>query len=72
MYANSYCCDFAPRKSLNSLVFDPCGNVPEKGDFLTKMQQNAENLLAIWSHGTSMMASETKPEPQGSTAYSTS
>jgi len=35
---------------INSLVFDPCGNVPEKGDFLTKMQQNVEKFLAIWSH----------------------
>ena len=35
---------------INSLLFDPCGNVPEKGDFLSTMQQNAENLLAIWSH----------------------
>ena len=27
-----------------SLVFDPCGNEPEKGDFLTVMRQNMENL----------------------------
>ena len=27
-----------------SLVFDPCGNKPEKGDFLTVMQKNMENL----------------------------
>ena len=48
MHTNSYCCYFAPRKSLNSLVFDPCGNVPEKGDFLMRMQKNVENLLAIY------------------------
>jgi zinc transport system substrate-binding protein len=29
---------------VNSLVFNPCGNVPEKGNFLTIMEQNAENL----------------------------
>jgi zinc transport system substrate-binding protein len=27
-----------------SLVFDPCGNVPGYGDFLTVMQQNVDNL----------------------------
>lgn len=29
---------------VNSLIFDPCGNAPEKGNFLTVMQQNAKNL----------------------------
>jgi len=29
---------------INSLVFDPCGNRPDKGDFLTVMQDNIENL----------------------------
>ena len=29
---------------VNSLVFDPCGNVPDRGDFLTVMHQNVENL----------------------------
>jgi zinc transport system substrate-binding protein len=29
---------------INSLVFDPCGNVPEEGDFLSVMRQNAQNL----------------------------
>jgi len=29
---------------INSLVFDPCGNVPDKGDFLMVMQQNVDNL----------------------------
>jgi len=48
---------------IRTLVFDPCGNVPEKGDFLTRMRQNVENLLAIWLHGTSVMASEAKPSP---------
>jgi len=29
---------------LKSLVFDPCGNVPNNGDFLQVMRQNVENL----------------------------
>jgi zinc transport system substrate-binding protein len=29
---------------VNSLVFDPCGNAPDQGDFLTVMQQNILNL----------------------------
>jgi zinc transport system substrate-binding protein len=29
---------------INSIVFDPCANAPEKGNFLTVMQQNADNL----------------------------
>jgi len=33
---------------LKCVVFDPCGNVPEAGDFLTVMQQNAENLRAVF------------------------
>lgn len=29
---------------IESLVFDPCGNVPDNGDFLQVMRQNVENL----------------------------
>ena len=29
---------------VKSLVFDPCGNAPNQGDFLTVMQQNIRNL----------------------------
>jgi zinc transport system substrate-binding protein len=29
---------------VDSLVFDPCENVPEQGDFLSIMTQNVENL----------------------------
>jgi zinc transport system substrate-binding protein len=29
---------------IGSLVFDPCENVPENGDFLTVMERNVENL----------------------------
>jgi zinc transport system substrate-binding protein len=29
---------------INSIVFDPCGNVPQRDDFLTVMRQNIKNL----------------------------
>ena len=29
---------------VNSLVFDPCGNTPEEGDFMVVMRRNIENL----------------------------
>ncbi len=29
---------------VKSLVFDPCGNTPDQGDFLSVMRQNVENL----------------------------
>ncbi len=29
---------------VDSLVFDPCGNVPARGDFMNVMQRNIENL----------------------------
>jgi zinc transport system substrate-binding protein len=32
---------------LQSTVFDPCGNVPEKGDWLSMMQSNVANMEAI-------------------------
>ena len=31
---------------VSSLVYDPCGNVPEKGDFLSVMQNNVRNIKA--------------------------
>jgi zinc transport system substrate-binding protein len=36
--------DKLKESGINSLVFDPCGNRPDKGDFLTVMQDNIENL----------------------------
>jgi zinc transport system substrate-binding protein len=33
---------------VNSLVFDPCGNVPDQGDFLTTMRQNLQNLQSAF------------------------
>ena len=29
---------------VNSLVFSPCNTIPAKGDFMSVMQQNVENL----------------------------
>jgi zinc transport system substrate-binding protein len=29
---------------VDSLVFDPCGNVPDQGDFMTVMQRNVEDI----------------------------
>jgi zinc transport system substrate-binding protein len=33
---------------INSLVFDPCGNVPDQGDFMSVMRQNVENFKAAF------------------------
>ncbi len=33
---------------IKSLVFDPCGNTPDKGDFLSVMRQNVKNLEAAF------------------------
>lgn len=29
---------------VNSLVFDPCGNIPDQGDFMSVMRRNCENI----------------------------
>jgi len=34
-------------KGIESVLFDPCGNVPAEGDFLSVMKQNAENLARV-------------------------
>jgi zinc transport system substrate-binding protein len=34
-------------KGIASLVFDPCGNRPESGDFLSVMEANVVNLEAL-------------------------
>jgi zinc transport system substrate-binding protein len=33
---------------IKSLVFDPCGNVPDQGDFLSVTNQNVENLKSAF------------------------
>jgi zinc transport system substrate-binding protein len=32
---------------VRSIVFDPCGNRPEAGDFLTVQRANLENLRSL-------------------------
>lgn len=34
---------------ITSIVFDPCGNVPDEGDFLSAMKQNVSNLARVSS-----------------------
>jgi zinc transport system substrate-binding protein len=34
---------------VESIVFDPCGNVPDKGDFLSVMHENTDSLKQIFS-----------------------
>jgi zinc transport system substrate-binding protein len=33
---------------VDSLVFDPCGNTPDQGDFLSVMRHNVENLKPVF------------------------
>ena len=33
---------------INSVIFDPCGNKPERGDFLSVMKENVENLREVF------------------------
>ena len=35
---------------VGSTVFNPCGNVPEKGDFLTVMRVNIANLESVFDN----------------------
>jgi len=32
---------------LDSVVFDPCGNAPSEGDWLTEMKRNVDRMKAI-------------------------
>jgi zinc transport system substrate-binding protein len=34
--------------NVESIVFDPCGNVPDRGDFLSVMRRNVENLRGAY------------------------
>ena len=33
---------------IDSIVFNPCGNVPAQGDFMTVMQRNVDNLRNVF------------------------
>jgi zinc transport system substrate-binding protein len=35
---------------VDSLVFNPCGNIPDQGNFLSVMRQNVENLKPAFQH----------------------
>ncbi len=35
---------------LGSVVFDPCGNVPAEGDFLSMMRKNVEKLQQVYEN----------------------
>ncbi len=37
-------------RGVNSLVFDPCGNTPEEGDFMVVMRRNVENLKLAFNN----------------------
>lgn len=39
--------DLLKEMGIRSVVFDPCGNRPEKGDFLSVMEANVANLEAL-------------------------
>ena len=34
---------------IGSIVFDPCGNTPAKGDYISVMEQNFHNLQMAFS-----------------------
>jgi zinc transport system substrate-binding protein len=40
--------DRLSQMGINSVVFDPCANVPDDGDFIEVMRQNIENLKAVY------------------------
>jgi zinc transport system substrate-binding protein len=35
-------------RGLESVVFNPCGNIPEQGDFLSVMRRNVKNLQRVF------------------------
>jgi len=41
--------DELKKSGLDSLTFDPCGNVPETGDYLSVMRENVLNLKKAFS-----------------------
>jgi len=40
--------DGLKNRGVDSTVFDPCGNMPDQGDFMTVMKQNVENLRKVY------------------------
>ena len=40
--------DVLEAMGIQSVVFDPCGNVPSEGDFLSVMQHNVTNIETVF------------------------
>ena len=40
---------FLQEKRIKSVVFNPCGNIPESGDFLTVMKDNIIELEKVFN-----------------------
>lgn len=38
-------------KGIKTVLFDPCGNVPDQGDYLHVMRQNVKNLAMVFEKG---------------------
>ena len=39
-------------RGIESVVFDPCNNAPDRGDFFSVIQANVENLRAVFEPQT--------------------
>ncbi len=54
---------------VRSVVFDPCGNIPDEGDFLTAMKRNTEALREVLAAVSAVSSAEpiavAMPEPPG-------
>jgi hypothetical protein len=42
--------DKLKKLGVDSLVFDPCGNRPDQGDFITVMRSNVDNLRKAFQY----------------------
>lgn len=38
------------KMGIQSVVYDPCGNRPDDGDFMTVMNSNVANLRSLFDH----------------------
>lgn len=48
------------KMGIRSIVFNPCGNRPDQGDFMTVMESNVENLKLIFEDAKTFAGFETK------------
>ena len=52
---------------IESVVFDPCGNRPDKGDFMMTMKNNIENLRSVFQEDETVFCTQdVKQCPDGS------